>query len=472
MFTVEEILSTTQGSFLGGVKGCVFDGVSIDSRTVKPGELFIALRGDRFDGHEFIAQALGTGASGTIFCSNTPPQLLRDRDPRFKNKVFIEVADTLTALQEIAKVHRSRFSIPLIAITGSNGKTTTKEMAASILAHRFRLLKTEGNLNNHIGVPLTLLRLEAGHQAAVIEMGINRPGELGRLCEIARPQAGLITNVGPTHLEFLGDVEGVARAKGELLEGLVQGDMAILNADDEHFQALASRVKGDLLTFGLNSKADVTAPEVVFHPDRGPSFRLKIRTEFKTGEIDVSLPVMGRHNIYNALGAAAIGVYQGMDLSTIRQGLEGFEPVSMRSQLLKIGQFHILNDAYNANPASMRCALETLATLGPHGQKIAVLGDMLELGGPGQVAHREVGREVARVGIQYLITMGPLAEQIAQGALSAGMDKWRVMYSQGPKDAGEKVLKVAKSGDYILVKGSRKMKMERILEFIAQFTTD
>lgn len=472
MFTVEEILSATQGSFLGGEKRCVFAGVSIDSRTVKPGELFIALRGDRFDGHEFIGQALGTRASGAIFCSNTPPQLLRDRDTCFKNKVFIGVADTLTALQEIAKVHRSRFSIPLIAITGSNGKTTTREMAASILAHRFRLLKTEGNLNNHIGVPLTLLRLEAGHQAAVIEMGINRPGELGRLCEIARPQAGLITNVGPTHLEFLGNVEGVARAKAELLEGLAQGDMAILNADDEHFQALASKVKGDLLTFGLNSKADVTASTLALHPDRGPSFRLKIRTAFKTGEIDVSLPVMGRHNIYNALGAAAIGVYQGMDLSTIRQGLESFEPVSMRSQLLKIGQFHILNDAYNANPASMRCALETLATLGPHGQKIAVLGDMLELGGPGQAAHREVGREVARLGIQYLVTMGSLAEQIAQGALSAGMDDWRVIQSQGPKGAGEKVLNVAKPGDYILVKGSRKMKMERILEVIAQFTTN
>jgi UDP-N-acetylmuramoyl-tripeptide--D-alanyl-D-alanine ligase len=458
MFRVGKILSATQGELAGGGKKIVFSGVSIDSRKIKPGELFIAIRGDRFDGHDFISQAFEAGASGVV--------LSADCNLSFKNKVVIRVADTLRALQDIARSHRSRFNIPLIAITGSNGKTTTKEMAASILAQRFRLLKNEGNLNNHIGVPLTLLRLESAHEVAVIEMGINRPGELRRLCEIAQPQAGLITNIGPTHLEFLGDVDGVARAKGELLEALTPDSMAILNADDEHYQSLATKVRGGLMTFSLRSQADVMATAVTLHPDRGPTFRLRIRTGGKPGEVEVSLPLMGRHNIYNAIGAAAIATYQGMDLDEIRQGLEGFRPVSMRSQLLELKGFHILNDAYNANPASMKSALETLSALGTGGQKIAVLGDMLELGEAAEVAHREIGREVARVGIQYLITLGPMAQQIAQGALSAGMEDHRVMCSQEPEDVGEKVLKVARPGDYILVKGSRKMKMENILEMI------
>jgi UDP-N-acetylmuramoyl-tripeptide--D-alanyl-D-alanine ligase len=459
MFSVDEIVSATQGKLVGGKKGHEFSGVCIDSRMVKPGQLFIAIKGDRFDGHDFIPQALEAGASGAILS-------MRSRHLRFQNKVLIQVEDTLTALQEIARVHRSRFNIPVIAITGSNGKTTTKEMAASILAHQFRLLKNEGNLNNHIGAPLTLLRLEPAHQVAVIEMGINRPGELRRLCQIAQPQVGLITNIGPAHLEFLGNVEGVALAKAELLEALTPEGVAILNADDEYFQFLATKVKGGLMTFSLRSQADVMASAVVLHPDRGPTFRLKIRTGSKPGEIEVSLSTVGKHNIYNALGAAAVGAYMGVDLDVIRQGLEDFKPVSMRSQLMELQGFRVLNDAYNANPASMRSALETLAGLGPSGQKIAVLGDMLELGGPGEVAHREVGREVARAGIQYLITLGSLAEQIAQGALSAGMDDSRVMHSQGPEDAGRMILSVARPGDCILIKGSRKMKMEKILEFI------
>jgi UDP-N-acetylmuramoyl-tripeptide--D-alanyl-D-alanine ligase len=458
MFTVDEIVSATQGKLMGGDRKTIFSGTCIDSRKIKPGELFIAIRGDRFDGHDFISQAFEAGATGAV--------LSADHNLNSNNKVVIQVVDTLRALQEIARFHRSRFNIPLIAITGSNGKTTTKEMAASILVRRFRLLKNEGNLNNHIGVPLTILTLESVHEVAVIEMGINRPGELRRLCEIARPQAGLITNIGPTHLEFLGDVEGVARAKGELLEALTPDSVAILNADDEHYQALATKVRGGLMTFSLQSHADVMASAVTLHPDRGPTFRLKIRTGTKPGDIEVSLSVMGRHNIYNALGAAAIATYQGINLDEIRKGLEDFKPVSMRSQLLEVKGFHILNDAYNANPASMKSALETLSALGTGGHKIAVLGDMLELGKAAEVAHREIGREVARMGIQYLITLGPMAEQIAQGALSAGMADHRVMCSQEPEDAGKKVLNVASPGDYILVKGSRKTKMENILEMI------
>jgi UDP-N-acetylmuramoyl-tripeptide--D-alanyl-D-alanine ligase len=458
MLTTDEILSATRGKLVGREKGREFSGVCIDSRAVKPGQLFIAIQGDRFDGHDFIPQAFEAGASGVI--------LSMARDLHSKDKVLIRVQDTLVALQEIARAHRSKFNIPVIAVTGSNGKTTTKEMAACILTRQFRLLTNEGNLNNHIGVPLTLLRLEPMHQAAVIEMGINRRGELSRLCQIAQPQAGLITNIGPTHLEFLGDVEGVARAKAELLEALTPEGVAILNADDEYFQYLATKVKGGLITFSLRSQADMMASAVVLHPDRGPTFRLKSRIGSKAGEVEVTLSVVGRHNIYNALGAAALGAYMGMDLDVIRQGLEDFKPVSMRSQLLELKGLRILNDAYNANPASMRSALETLAGLGSSGQKIAVLGDMLELGGPGEVAHREVGREAALAGIQYLITMGSLAEQIAQGALSAGMDETRVMHCQGPEDVGQAIIKVARPGDDILIKGSRKMKMERILEFI------
>jgi UDP-N-acetylmuramoyl-tripeptide--D-alanyl-D-alanine ligase len=458
MFTVDEIISVTQGKLVGSEKGAVFSGACIDSRRVKPGELFFAIRGDRFDGHDFIPQAFNAGALGAV--------ISEEHQVNFKHKVVVRVMDTLRAFQDVARFHRSRFNIPLIAVTGSNGKTTTKEMAASILTQRFQLLKNEGNLNNHIGVPLTLLGLESMHEVAVIEMGINRFGELKRLCEIALPQVGLITNIGPTHLEFLGDVDGVARAKGELLEALTPDSVAILNMDDAHYQGLAAKVRGGLITFSIRSQADVVASAVTIDPDRGPTFRLKIRTGAKPGEIEITLPVMGWHNIYNALAASAIGVYQGMDLDEIRQGLEKFRPVAMRSQLLELKRFHILNDTYNANPASMKSALEMLSVLGARGQKIAVLGDMLELGESTEVAHREIGREVARLGIQYLITLGPMAEQIAQGALSAGMAGERVIVSIDMEDAGKKVLKVARPGDHILLKGSRKMKMESLLEII------
>jgi UDP-N-acetylmuramoyl-tripeptide--D-alanyl-D-alanine ligase len=458
MFKVGEILSAIQGKLVGRAEDREFSGVCIDSRVVKPGQLFVALKGDRFDGHDFISQAFEAGATGAVISMS--PQL------RFKDKVLVQVEDTLMALQEIAGAHRSRFNIPVIAVTGSNGKTTTKEMAASILARQFRFLTNEGNLNNHIGVPLTLLRLEPMHQVAVIEMGINRRGELRRLCQITRPQVGLITNIGPTHLQFLGNVEGVARAKAELLESLPPEGVAILNADDEYFQYLATKVKGGLITFSLRSQADVMASSVVLHPDRGPTFRLKIRIGSNTEDVEVTLSAVGRHNIYNALGAAAVSVYMNIDMDVIRQGLEDFKPVSMRSQLLQIKGFRILNDAYNANPASMRSALETLAGLESSGQKIAVLGDMLELGGPGEVAHRELGREVAVSGIRYLITVGSLAEHIAQGALLAGMEDARVIHSQGLEEASQTILRVAKPGDDILIKGSRKMKMEKILEFI------
>lgn len=459
MFTVDEILSATQGRWIGGEKKkVVFSGLSIDSRKIKPGELFIALRGDRFNGHDFIGQALEAGAAGVVFSE--------DRNLDFKSKVFIRVSDTLWALQEIARAHRSKFNIPLIAITGSNGKTTTKELAASILAQKYRLLKNEGNLNNHIGVPLTLLRLESTHEVAVIEMGINRPGELTRLGEIAHPQAALITNVGPTHLEFLGDVAGVARAKGELLETLTPQGVAILNIDDEHYSVLASRVKGERITFGLRPEAHVTASELNFYPDRGTTFKLRMRINQKTQEGQVALRVMGRHNVYNALAAAAVGLYLGMQLDMIRQGLEDFRPVSMRSQLLELGGFHILNDCYNANPASMRAAIETLAGLGSQGRQIAVLGDMLELGGLSEAAHREMGLAVAKAGIHRLITVGKLAREMACGALSGGMEARRVICCELPEEAGKVLLEIARPGDYILVKGSRGMKMERLIESV------
>jgi UDP-N-acetylmuramoyl-tripeptide--D-alanyl-D-alanine ligase len=472
MFTVDELLAATRGRFLRGERTALFSGISIDSRVLKPGELFIALRGDRFDGHNFIVPALKAGAHGVLFASEAASPQSLALDSHFQNRVFIQVTDTLLGLQSIAGFHRSRFSVPLIAITGSNGKTTTKEMAACILSNRVRLLKNEGNLNNHIGVPLTLLRLDAVHQVAVIEIGINRPGELRTLCKIARPQVGLITNVGPTHLEFLGDVEGVARAKGEMLEVLTSRDTAILNADDPHFQILASKAKGDLITFGIERDADVMASEIRMPPDAGPTFRLTNRKGANKEGIDVTLPIMGKYNIYNALGAAAIAVQQGLDLQMIREGLEKFQPLSMRSQLVDLKGFHILNDAYNANPASMKSAIETLARLGVQGQKIAILGDMLELGNGSQAAHQEVGRVVAKAGIDYLFTMGIQAEEIANGALLANMDESKVFRSQDPRGVGEKLFKLARPGDYILVKGSRKMKMERILELISTSAGD
>jgi UDP-N-acetylmuramoyl-tripeptide--D-alanyl-D-alanine ligase len=424
--------------------------ISIDSRTVHTGDLFVALRGPRFDGHDFVEAAFRKGAAGAIV-SEAAYQLRQAAwTCAFPPNFLTRVEDPLVALQEMAREHRRRFQIPVVAITGSNGKTTTKEMTASILDRGGPVLSTEGNLNNHIGLPLSLLRLAAEHQAAVLEMGISHTGEMRTLCRIAQPTIGLITNIGPAHLEGLLDVEGVAAEKGVLFESV---PTAIINLDDPNLAPWAKRLSS-CWTYGLSQTADVRASSTTWGAD-GMTFDLH-RHGVREGEI--FLPTHGRHQVYNALAAATVAYALSRTFEEIRTGLSQFCPPSMRMQVLERGGVRILLDAYNANPASMGAALATLVSM-PHtkGRKIALLGDMLELGMASEVAHQQVGVAAARSGVDALVAVGQWADQMAQGARQAGLLDVSVY-----ANLESVVLKVS-PGDGLLVKGSRGMKMERIL---------
>jgi UDP-N-acetylmuramoyl-tripeptide--D-alanyl-D-alanine ligase len=426
-------------------------GVSIDSRTLQQGELFVALRGDRFDGHDFVPDAIGRGAWGALVERSASGALGGLRN-------VIAVDDTLIALQEMARLHRGRFSLPVVAVTGSNGKTTTKEMLAAILRQRGPVLKNEGNLNNHIGVPLTLFRLREEHRAAVIEMGMSGLGEIAVLARLAQPDVGVITNIGPAHLQFLGSTDTVARAKGELLQGMRPGGTAVLNADDRYFGTLRALFPGRTVSFGTGGQADVRATGIEQQQDG-----TAMTVHAAGGTARVRLRTIGRHNVSNALAAAAAATVLGAPLDLVRSGLEEFRPVAMRSELRDVRGMRVLADCYNANPASVRAALETLSALGG-GRTVAVLGDMLELGEAADEAHREAGRAAAGMGIGALIAVGPLGRQIAEGARSAGMAADRVRVADTPSQAAVLLRGIARTGDTVLIKGSRGMKMETVLE--------
>ena len=479
MFTIPEVLEATQGRLIQGHLHQVIGGISTDSRTLKPGEMFVALKGERFDGHVFLLQALKREASGAVI------EILKHRIPESseeellrRGRAIIGVKDTRSALQGLARFHRRRFSIPVVAVTGSNGKTTTKEMIAAILAQEHEVLSSEGNQNNQIGVPLTLLRLASRHRAAVIEMGISQIGEMRTLAQIAQPQVGVITNIGPTHLETLGSIEGVAQAKGELLEALPpEKGVAILNRDDPFCESLGR--KAHLLkrvTFGLSPGAPVRGMDLAVTEGSATAFRLVVQSEVMglvpglrhrpsdpITDIKIRLPMLGTHNVANAVAASAAAVVLGCGLDQIKQALEAFRPVAMRSQLLHGQGAAILNDAYNANPASMQAALSVLDQFETDGERIAVLGDMLELGAAEHQAHRELGERMAQIPAGRLIAVGPRARLIAEGALSAGMSRERVSICQTTGEAAEVLRGLVKRGDVVLVKGSRGMRLEEIL---------
>ncbi len=431
-------------------------GVSIDSRTIKQGELFVAIKGDRFDGHDFVPEAIKRGAWGAI----VERSVLESRYASLGGlKNIIAVEDTLLSLQEMSAAHRKKFSIPFVGITGSNGKTTTKEMLASILRQKGPVLKNEGNLNNHIGVPLTLMGLNASHKSAVVEMGMSGPGEIKMLSRLVMPTVGVITNIGPAHLEFLGSVDMVLQAKGELLENMEPNSIAVLNADDRYFETLRNKFSGSMLTFGINKASDVTAIDI----RQGKNFTdFNIRSDGAV--VRVRLQAVGRHNVYNALAAAAAALAVGMPIESVKYGLEDFAPISMRSVVKQIKGRLVLEDCYNANPRSMEAALETLVSIRQGRKIIAVLGDMLELGKASADAHREIGRTAARLGVDLLITVGTLSKFIGDGARYAGMSGDRAIEAGSNAEAAALLREHSQNGDAILIKGSRAMKMEEILE--------
>ncbi|KPL19692.1 MAG: hypothetical protein AMJ92_01745 [candidate division Zixibacteria bacterium SM23_81] len=455
---VREIIEATEGQlFTAGLELDIdrfkAKGVSTDSRTILPGEIFIALMGERFDGHKFVAQALKKGASVALVSSEWAN---RHANEEALPRPLIAVPDTLKALQELAGCYRRKFSVTLIGITGTNGKTTTKDMVAEVLSAGFRTMKTEGNFNNHIGVPLTLFRLSSKDHMAVVEMGMSGPGEIRRSAEIALPQHGLITNIGPAHLQQLKSLEAITKAKFELLEMLPQEGRAFLNADDERLMAQKVIPPSQVVTFGMKQGADYRVTETGVDQELQQHFQVEGLGEFQ-------IPTLGQHNVSNALAAIAVGMELDMPVSSVREALCRFSPSPMRMERIKLGEIIILNDAYNANPASMRAAIQVLVGLKSGGRKIAVLGDMLELGHQAPHAHLELGQFVAASSIDRLIAVGKLAESIAQGALQEGFDSQMIDLCLDAGQAARRLKGILQPGDVVLLKASRAMSLEEIL---------
>jgi len=441
---------------LGDLYRMEIKGLSIDSRNIREGELFVAIKGVRFDGHDFVPDAMKRGAWGALV-ERTGFEKKYGNLSGLRN--ILAVGDTLYALQELSHMHRKKFALPVVGITGSNGKTTTKEMLAGIFRQQGPVLKNEGNLNNHIGVPLTILRLAATHKAAVIEMGMSAPGEIDALARLVNPTIGVITNIGPAHLEFLGSLDRTAQAKGELLGHIQSEGTAVLNADDQYCGTLKKKTSVRIVTFGIENNADVCASNIT--PDEGfTDFNLTA----DGSTMNVRLPAVGRHNVYNALAAAAAAVAAGMSLDAVKFGLDDFAPVAMRSEIRHLQGRTILADYYNANPASMEAALVTLVSMKSSKKAVAVLGDMLELGSASAEAHREIGKTAVRLGVDVVITIGKLSKHTAEGAVEAGMPREQVLETQMHDDAAALLRKFSSPGDAVLIKGSRGMKMEMILE--------
>ncbi|MFZ5471940.1 MAG: UDP-N-acetylmuramoyl-tripeptide--D-alanyl-D-alanine ligase [Myxococcota bacterium] len=423
--------------------------VSTDTRQLAPGSLFVALVGERYDAHDFLPQAAQKGAAGAVVQKGKAlPALPNDF-------ALFEVEDTLRALGGLARFHRLRFQLPVGAITGSNGKTTTKEMAAAILATRGPVLKTEGNLNNEVGVPLTLFGLIPSQVGAVVEMGMNSPGEIARLTEIAQPDAGLVTVIQPAHLHGLGSIEGVAAAKGELFFGLRKGAVAVVNVDDPRAVAQAAKSGARALTFGRADSAEVQLVRIEPKGREGMSVAIRYQGEERT----IRLGFVGEHNALNAAGAFALAIALGWSAEECVRGLESAKPHQRRLNVLKAsGGVTVLDDCYNANPASMAAALQTLAGLSKEGRAVAVLGDMLELGPEEAAEHRVLGKKAAEVA-KLLAFFGARS---AEGHQAASLGEAAAHFAEvEPLVAW--LRERLRPGDVVLVKGSRGMKLERVV---------
>jgi UDP-N-acetylmuramoyl-tripeptide--D-alanyl-D-alanine ligase len=436
-----------------------FGEVVTDSSKVKPGAVFVALKGERFDGHRFVGDALKRGAACVIVHRKLP-------GAAFGSAAVIQVSDTLDALGDLANYRRRQFAPKVLAITGSNGKTTTKEMIAAILEEASldgrplhgKILKTEGNFNNLVGLPLTLLRLRKQDKVAVVELGTNHPGEIERLAKIAEPDWAIITQVAAAHLEGLNNIAGVAREKGALYRNVRRGGAIAVNLDDPWVSRLGAKFKGKKFTYGR--RGQVRAQALELHDAKGVGFTLRAGAR----RCKIRLNYLGQHNVANALGAAALTLGAGVSLAAVRRGLAKAQPYAMRMQIESWRGVGIINDAYNANPASMKAALTTLAEIPCRGQRIAVLGDMFELGRHSRKEHRELGKSVAQAKIDQLYLLGAQAGTVRTGALGASMQAEQIYIGVDSGDLARRIGAQVKSGDWLLFKGSRGMKMETILD--------
>ena len=457
--TLGEILTAVNGTLLGefGDLSVTVDRVETDSRTVHPGSLFVPLVGERFDGHAYINSALEAGAAGCFTA--------RERESYLPGKFYIKVTSPLRALRDLAGYYREKFPIPLIGITGSVGKTTTKDMVAAVLGMKYNVLKTEGNMNSREGMPLTLLRLNSSHEIAVIEMGMSQAGEIDYLSEIAKPDVAVITNVGDAHIENLGSRENILKAKCEIFNHLKPGGMAVLNADDELLSALKGTLPFETVLYGSSRQAEYRAKDI----STGQS-SICCTAVTPQGEYEMEIPALGQHMIYPAMTAAAVGARFGLTGEQIAEGILQFEPTKMRMNVLRRGQnITILNDTYNANPQSMRAAIGVLGD-SKSALKMAVLGDMFELGSLAPALHSGVGEYLGKAGIHCLVAVGELSEHMAAAARSAGVP---MVFHCPDKGAAIPVLKEhVKPDSTILVKASRGMAMEELVDYLKQITTE
>ena len=427
----------------------VAQGYSIDSRTVQPGELFFAVKGERMDGHDFVAQALERGAVAAVVRSDRAAGLA-------DASRLVSVEDTLAALQALAAAVRRAWGKPVVGITGSAGKTTTKEAIAHVLATRFRVHKSEGNLNNHFGLPLMLLRLEPEHEVAVIEMGMSHLGEIRGLARIAQPEIGVVTCVAPVHLEFFSSVAEIARAKYELVESLPAGGTAVLNADDEYVSQFGRNFAGKVVTFGVRRPASVRAENVEMRGAQGSAFEIVAGGSREPAV----LPLVGAHNVPNALAAVAVALERGIPLMEAAAALADLAPADKRGQLLQLGGVTVINDCYNSNPKALEAMVDALLALAAE-RHIVVAGEMLELGPTGPDLHRQCGRRMAERGVDVLVGVRGAAEQMVEAACQAGL---RAEFMVAPEDAGEWLAREARPGDAVLLKASRGVRLEKAWE--------
>lgn len=441
-------------------------GYSIDSRTVREGELFFAIRGENNDGHRFVSEALEKGALAAV----VDKDFQLSWDPGLESRL-IRVGDTLRTLQSLASAILNKWAGRVVAVTGSTGKTTTKEITARLLEQTGRVIKSTGNYNNHFGLPLSVLKMEsdgaraADFDFAVLEMGMNHRGEIARLAGIAPPQVGVVTNVAPVHLEFFDSVDSIAEAKSELIRGIRSGGTAILNTDDQRVSRMRE-LRSDITvrTFGIEAPADIQARNTVVEGFAGSRFSLCT----SRGEVEIRLRLAGRHNIYNALAACAVAEVFEVPFSSLGESLESISASKMRGEVLRLrGGVTLVDDSYNSNPRSLREMVATLAA-SPAQRRLAVAGEMLELGPKGGELHREAGQFIARRGIDLLLGVRGLARQIVEGAREAGMASDGAIFCETPGEAADLLLSVVRTGDTILVKGSRGVKMEILVDAVKQ----
>jgi UDP-N-acetylmuramoyl-tripeptide--D-alanyl-D-alanine ligase len=434
-------------------RNAVAQGYSLDTRTIKPGELFFAVKGERLDGHDYVEAALKAGAVAAV--------VQEDHVARFASaRNLIVVEDTLQSLQKLARDVRRDWGRTVIAVTGSAGKTTTKELVAKILSSRYSVLKTEGNFNNHFGLPLQLLRLEPEHEIAVMELGMSHPAEITELAQIAEPGIGVVTNVAPVHLGFFRSIAGIAKAKQELIDSLPPSGTAVLNADDEYVSHFGLTFAGKVVMYGIAKPADVRAENITQRGSIGSAFDIVacgIRGR-------VELPLIGQHNIYNALAATAVALQMGMTLDRVREALATISAVDKRGQVLNLAGVTVVNDCYNSNPRALDSMVDALAgmTPGTNGRRIVVAGEMLELGSAGEDLHRRCGAHMAgRVDI--VVGVRGLAKQIVEAARQ-GSKTIAAEFMEGPEQAGEWLAREARPGDVVLLKASRGVRLEKALE--------